>query len=220
MTSLQRLLIAAAAGTTFLLSGCATTNGQQSSKAQQGAVMGAIAGAVLGNVAGHTGKSRTEATLAGAAIGGLAGYGVGRYMDEQEAALRQDLEGTGVDVSRQGDNIVLNMPGNITFDTGRADIKPQFHGVLDDVANTLNNYYETTVEVSGHTDSVGSAEFNQRLSEQRANSVRSYLIRKGVSAARITAIGFGESMPIASNADAYGRAQNRRVELTLVPMAR
>jgi len=207
---------AALAGVIALsLAGCAT-NGQEPSKAQKGAEIGALAGAVLGQAAGGD----TKSTVLGAGVGALAGAGVGAYMDKQEAALRQDLEGTGVEVQRQGDNIQLNMPGNVTFDTGRADIKSQFYGVLNDVSNTLVNYPKTRVEVAGHTDSTGSADFNQRLSEQRAASVRSYLIRQGVQPARISAVGFGESMPIASNDISQGRAKNRRVEITLIPITR
>ena len=197
------------------LAGCAN-QGQQPTKTQKGAAIGAVAGAVLGQAAGGD----TRSTLIGTGIGALAGAAVGNYMDKQEAALRQDLEGTGVEVQRQGDQINLNMPGNVTFDTGRADIKPQFHTVLNDVSRTLVNYEKTMVEVAGHTDSTGSAEFNQRLSEQRANSVRSYLIRQGVMPERIRSVGFGESMPVASNDTAQGRARNRRVELTLIPITR
>ncbi len=216
---LARLIPLALAGA-VVVSGCTTTNGQPPSRAQQGAAAGAVAGAVLGNLIGDSGENRTEATLLGAGVGALAGAAVGDYMDKQEAALRRDMEGTGVEVEREGDRIQLNMPGNITFDTDRADIKPQFHGVLDDVADTLTDYPRTMVEVAGHTDSRGTADYNQRLSEQRANRVASYLVRQGVQSSRISAVGFGESVPIASNETAAGRQQNRRVEVTVIPVTR
>ena len=148
----------------------------------------------------------------------LAGAAVGSYMDRQEARLRQELERTGVSVTRIGDNITLNMPGNITFATDSADLSASFYDVLNSVALVLNEFNQTVIEVAGHTDSTGSEEYNQRLSERRAASVAAYLRTRGVRADRIIEVGVGESRPIASNDTPEGRQQNRRVELTIVPL--
>ena len=156
--------------------------------------------------------------MVGAGVGGLAGGAIGAYQDRQEAALRQRMAGTGVDVVRNGDNITLNMPSNITFDFDRSDLKSQFLPVLDNVARTLTEYNQTVVEVAGHTDSVGTDAYNQALSERRANSVAGYLGSNGVMSQRMIVVGAGESRPVASNETESGRAQNRRVEITLVPV--
>jgi outer membrane protein OmpA-like peptidoglycan-associated protein len=148
----------------------------------------------------------------------LAGAGVGAYQDRQEAALRRDLAGSGVDVVRQGDNITLNMPGNITFAFDSANLQPQFQPVLNNVAQTLNEYNQTVIEVAGHTDSVGSDAYNQKLSVDRANSVAGYLSSRGVGMQRMIVTGAGETRPVASNDTEAGRAQNRRVEITIVPV--
>lgn len=199
--------------TGFLLIGCAGTN-TGLTKTQTGAIIGGLAGAAAG---GATGSHSTKRVLIGGAIGALAGAGIGAYMDKQEADLNQELKGSGVEVQRQGDTINLNMPGGITFDTGKANIKPNFNPVLDDIANVMVKYPETKIEVQGHTDNVGSDTDNLRLSELRAQSVRSSLSNRGVSASRMTAIGFGESMPVASNDTAAGREINRRVEIKIIP---
>ena len=204
-----------------LLQACVTydpySGEKKTSNATKGAVAGAVAGAVLGNQVKGNKKTRQNARVAGALLGGLIGGGVGNQMDKQEAQLRHDLANTGVGVTRQGDQIILNMPGNITFETGRASIKGNFHQVLDAVAKVLTEYKDTSVQVAGHTDSVGSARDNQVLSEQRARSVANYLQTRGVSASRMSTSGFGESQPVASNTSEAGRSQNRRVEITLAP---
>jgi outer membrane protein OmpA-like peptidoglycan-associated protein len=151
-------------------------------------------------------------------VGALAGGAVGAYQDRQEAALRRDLAGSGVDVVRQGDNITLNMPGNITFAFDSANLQPQFQPVLNNVAQTLNEYNQTVIEVAGHTDSVGSDAYNQKLSVDRANSVAGYLSSRGVGMQRMIVTGAGETRPVASNDTEAGRAQNRRVEITIVPV--
>lgn len=156
--------------------------------------------------------------MIGAGIGGLAGAGVGAYMDKQEADLRKQMEGSGVSVTRQGDNITLNMPGNITFKTGSAELSPSFPKVLDGVVLVLKKYEKTIVEVAGHTDNVGKTEYNHGLSERRAHTVTDYLISKGVKAERTISIGAGETRPVDSNDTEAGRASNRRVELTLLPL--
>lgn len=201
----------------LLLIGCAGTDsgtGTGLSKTQTGALIGGLAGAALG---GATGDHSAKRILIGGALGAAAGGGIGYYMDKQQQELNQELKGSGVEVERQGDTINLNMPGGITFDTGKANIKSNFNPVLDDIANVMVKYPETKIEIQGHTDSVGSDADNLRLSELRAQSVRSALSSRGVSPSRITAIGFGESMPVASNDTPAGREANRRVEIKIIP---
>lgn len=175
-----------------------------------GAVTGAVAGALL---AGNP----TKGAIIGGAVGALAGGGIGHYMDTQETELRQTLVGSGVQVSRQGDNVQLIMPGNITFETGSALINASFYSVLNSVAKVINKYDSTVVDITGHTDNTGTAQRNQVLSQERADSVMAYLSGQGVARYRIHAFGVGFSQPIASNATEQGRAQNRRVEILLRP---
>ncbi len=220
--SKSRMLAGMAVCATVALAGCQTTNPytgeQQTSKATIGAGIGALAGAVLGAATGKDAKDRRKRALIGAGIGGLTGAGVGAYMDAQEAKLRQKLAGTGVSVTRQGENIVLNMPGNITFRTGSADLNADFFKVLDGVGMVVDEYDKTLIVVEGHTDNVGADDMNQGLSERRAMSVGQYLISKGVNSQRVLTAGFGESRPIASNDNEAGRSQNRRVEVRLEPI--
>ncbi len=217
-----RVSIALAMAGTVALAGCQTTNPytgeQQASKTSIGAGIGALAGAVLGAATGKDAKDRRKRALIGAGIGGLAGAGVGAYMDQQEAKLRQKLAGTGVSVTRQGDNIVLNMPGNITFQTASADLNADFYKVLDGVGIVVDEYDKTLIVIEGHTDSVGSDDMNQSLSERRATSVGQYLMGKGVNGQRVLTAGFGEARPVASNDSDSGRSQNRRVEVRLEPI--
>jgi outer membrane protein OmpA-like peptidoglycan-associated protein len=161
---------------------------------------------------------RKKRALVGAGLGALAGAGVGAYMDRQEARLRAELERTGVSVTRDGDNITLNMPGNITFATNSADLNANFYDVLNSVSMVLAEFDQTVVEVAGHTDSTGETAYNQSLSERRASSVASYLGTRGVLSDRIITVGAGETRPIATNDTDVGRQANRRVELTLVPL--
>ncbi|MEQ8515689.1 MAG: OmpA family protein [Chromatocurvus sp.] len=204
------------------LAACTTydpyTREAQTAKATTGAVIGGIAGAVVGIAAGDGSKDRRKKALIGAGVGALAGGSVGYYMDQQEAKLRRQLEGTGVSVTRHGNNITLNMPNNITFATDQANLRPEFPPVLDSVATVLEEYDKTIIEAAGHTDSTGADDYNQQLSEQRANAVSQYLRGQGVMDQRIISRGYGEDYPVASNATAEGRALNRRVELTLVPI--
>jgi outer membrane protein OmpA-like peptidoglycan-associated protein len=172
----------------------------------------------VGALTGDNSKERRKRALIGAGVGALAGGAVGNYMDRQEAKLRAQLQGTGVSVTRSGDNIVLNMPGNVTFATGSADLNSGFFSVLDSVALVLKEYDKTIVDVSGHTDSVGSDSTNQALSERRAGTVGTYLRGKGVQDTRIATVGFGKNRPVATNDTPDGRQQNRRVELTLTPL--
>jgi outer membrane protein OmpA-like peptidoglycan-associated protein len=158
-----------------------------------------------------------EKTRMGTGIG-AAGGAVGNYQDKQEAALRRQMAGTGVDVVRRGDNITLDMPGNVTFGFDSANLNPQFNSVLDKVAETLIDYNQTVIQVAGHTDSTGSRDYNMKLSERRASSVKNYLVSRGVPAQRLVTIGAGPDHPVADNSTEAGRAENRRVELTIVPV--
>src|SRR5947207_7913815 len=201
-----------------IVAGCTTVNPytdeKQTSKAAKGAGIGAAVGAVAGLL---TGGDKLQNALIGAGIGSIAGGGAGYYMDVQEAKLRQRLQGTGVSVARNGDQITLNLPGNITFDSNSADLNQQFFAVLDSVAIVLKEYDKTVVEIAGHTDNTGSAQLNQGLSERRASTVANYLSGRGLNEKRFIIVGAGSTHPIASNATAQGRQQNRRVEMTIVP---
>ena len=202
--------------------GCQTTDPytgeSKTSNATKGAAIGAATGAVIGAISGDNSRDRRKRALIGAGVGALAGGAVGAYMDQQEAELRKELEGTGVSVTRRDDDIILNMPSNISFSTGSADLNARFFPVLDSVAKVIRKYDKTLVEVAGHTDSVGSAESNQSLSERRANTVAQYLVARGVVRERAIIAGAGENRPMADNATAEGRALNRRVELSLLPI--
>ncbi len=218
---LQTSLLAAAAAA-VLLTGCTTTNPytgeRQASKTAKGAGIGAVAGAVAGLLTGDDSRERRKRALIGAGVGALAGGGVGQYMDRQEAKLRAELQGSGVSVTRVGDNLTLNMPGNITFQTDSADLRPEFFNVLNSVAKVLTEYDKTLVEVAGHTDNTGSDQHNQQLSQQRANTVAQYLQSRGINQQRVLTFGSGKAHPIASNDTPESRQANRRVELTLEPI--
>ena len=194
------------------------TREEKTSKATRGALIGAAAGVVAGLISGDDAVERRQRAMIGAGNGALAGGAVGVYMDNQEAELRAELERSGVSVTRNGDYITLNMPGNITFATASSDLNPGFFDVLGSVGKVLNKYEKTVVEVAGHTDSDGSVEYNQTLSEQRAASVAAYLRSQGILGERIITVGQGELRPIADNSSAAGKQANRRVELTLVPL--
>lgn len=182
-----------------------------------GAGLGAIGGYLAGDLVGGR-RDRTE-KIVGAGIGAIAGGAVGNYMDRQEQALRERTAGTGVEVIREGDELALRMPGDVTFAFDRYDIQPRFQPVLNEVAETLRQYPSTFIDIYGHTDSVGSDAYNLGLSQNRAQSVASYLAARGVQPARIATQGFGESRPIADNSTEAGRAANRRVEIRIVPVA-
>jgi outer membrane protein OmpA-like peptidoglycan-associated protein len=206
----------------IVLPACTTldpyTREERTARAQRQAVIGAAAGAAVGLITGDSSMERKKRALVGAGLGALAGAGVGTYMDRQEARLRAELERTGVSVTRDGDNITLNMPGNITFATDSADLNASFYEVLNSVSTVLAEFDQTVIEVAGHTDSTGSESYNQDLSERRARSVVSYLATRNVLPDRMISLGVGETRPIASNDTDVGRQQNRRVELTLVPL--
>ena len=205
-----------------LAAGCQTTDpftGEtKTTSATYGAIIGAGAGAAVGMISGRDAKQRRQRALIGAGVGALAGGAVGAYMDKQEDELRKVMRDSGVTVTRKGDDIILNMPGNITFRTDSADLNSQFFKVLDGVAQVAKKYDKTIIEVAGHTDSTGTAEYNRGLSQRRANSVADYLTTRGVAQARIMTAAGGEDHPIASNATEQCRAANRRVEVTLSPL--
>lgn len=203
---------------------CQTTNPytgeQQTSKATTGALIGAAAGAAVGAISGDDNRERRKRAAIGAGIGALAGGAVGYYMDQQEAKLRERLAGTGVSVSRQGDQVILNMAGNVTFATNQSDIKASFYPVLNSVAEVLTEYDQTLVEVVGHTDSTGGDAINRPLSQRRADSVAGYLKSRNISAVRLSTYGVGSDYPVATNDSAEGRQLNRRVEIALLPLTR
>lgn len=204
-----------------LLASCTTnpyTGERQASKKGVGAGVGAAVGAVVGAISGDDADERRKRALIGAGVGALAGTAVGTYMDRQEAELRRQLQGSGVSVTRQGNNLILNMPGNITFDVDQAEIKSEFYGVLDSVARVLKEYQKTLIDVTGHTDNTGAYEYNMRLSERRAASVGDYLESRGVDPRRILEQGVGPEYPVADNSTERGRQLNRRVELVLKPL--
>ena len=181
---------------------------------EQGAAIGAVAGAILGKSTGNHDKKRL---VWGAAIGAIAGAGIGQYMDKQEQAFRDELAGSGIDVVREGDNIRLIMPSNITFATNQSYVSTGFHTTLNDIAKVLTKFDKTLLSIEGHTDSSGSNTFNQNLSTQRAQSVKNYLVNKNILAERLKVTGHGENQPLVSNDTEKNRALNRRVEIQIIP---
>ena len=202
----------------IFLNACTTidpyTREEKTSNAVKGTAIGALSGAVIGVLAGDNRKS----ALIGAGVGALAGGGIGYYMDVQEAKLRQELEATGVSVTRVGNSIVLNMPGNITFETASSAISADFYRVLNSISLVFNEYEKTYIDIYGHTDSVGDATYNMHLSQRRADAVSRYIQTRNVLPQRLLTRGMGEDYPIASNNTAQGRSQNRRVEIKLTPI--
>lgn len=217
-----RRLAAGVVAVTLALAGCTTydpyTGEEKVSHATRGTAIGAAAGAAVGALTGVAADEHVARNaLIGAGVGALGGGAVGYYMDRQEAKLRQRLEETGVRIQRDGDQIRLIMPGNVTFDVDSTQIRPQFERVLADVGIVLEEFNKTYIRVEGHTDSSGAASYNQELSRRRAQSVARSLINEGLLQERFIIRAHGESQPIASNATASGRQQNRRVEIELVP---
>jgi outer membrane protein OmpA-like peptidoglycan-associated protein len=217
----HKLILAMTVMTVFV-SGCKTldayTGDEKTSSATKGALIGAAAGVVAGLISGDDAVERRQHALIGAGIGALAGGAIGHYQDKQEAVLRAELEGSGVSVVRNGDNITLNMPGNVTFATDSSDLSPAFFDVLNSVGKVLAEFEQTVVEVAGHTDSTGGDAYNQSLSERRATSVSAYLSGQGVIDQRLITLGMGEARPVADNSSSSGRQTNRRVEITMVPV--
>jgi outer membrane protein OmpA-like peptidoglycan-associated protein len=205
----------------FLLAGCASQNpyDQRAPSSNRTATyggLGALAGAAAGALINH--DNRGKGALIGAAVAGAAAAGYGYYADKQEAELRRSMEGTGIEVQREGDVIQLIMPGNITFATDSAQIASSFYAPLNNLATSFRSYNQNSIEVVGHTDSTGAHSYNMSLSQRRAQSVADYLLAQGVDATRLSTRGMGPDQPVASNDNAEGRAQNRRVEVTLRPL--
>jgi len=207
------------------LASCQSTTDPLTGNAQRnntagGAVLGALAGAATGFLVAKDkkGDDQRKAAVIGAGIGALVGGGIGNYMDNQEKELRQQLQNSGVSVSRSGSQIILNMPGNVTFGTDSATLNPAFTGVLNSVAIVLQKYQQTLLDIDGHTDNTGGFDYNQRLSEARAVSVGNYLNQAGIDSRRLLVVGFGETRPIADNSTDFGRQQNRRVEIRISPL--
>lgn len=208
--------LAALLATTAACTTDPVTGERKVSRAAIGGGVGLVGGYLLGDILG--GRSDRTEKIVGAGIGALAGAGIGAYMDAQERKLRQETAGSGVEVVRDGDNLLLRMPSGITFAYNDSTVQPQFQPVLNDVSKVLAEYPKTYIDVMGHTDSDGSEAYNQTLSEQRAQSVSNYLSGHGVQSARLATRGYGEMQPIASNETPEGKAQNRRVEIKLVPV--
>lgn len=209
--------LAALGAAALLMVGCTTnpyTGEREAGKAGIYGGIGAVSGAVLG-AATSSKKDRAKGAMIGAAVGGAAGGGYGYYVDTQEAKLRQTLQGTGVQVQRNGDELTLIMPGNITFASNSADISSSFYPTLNSLVQVFKEFDKNGVNIVGHTDSTGSLQLNQDLSNRRARSVAAYLEGNGVPGTRISAYGAGPSQPVASNDTTQGRAQNRRVEINL-----
>lgn len=206
-----------------ILAGCAANSpydNQQPRSSNKTAIyggLGALGGAAIG-AATSSKKDRGKGALIGAAVAGAAGAGYGYYVDKQEAELRRSMQGTGIDIQRQGDNLTLVMPGNVTFATDSSNISGNFYGTLNDLAQSFNQYDQNTIEIIGHTDSTGPYQHNMNLSQRRAQSVANYLSNQGVSGMRMSVRGMGPDQPIADNNSAQGRQQNRRVEINLLPM--
>jgi outer membrane protein OmpA-like peptidoglycan-associated protein len=216
----SRLLISSAAALSLVaVSGCVTdpnTGEQKISRTAIGAGAGALGGLLLGGlIGGGTGR------ILGAGIGGLAGGAIGYTMDRQIKELRESTAGSGVDISPtdNGQAILVNLPEGVTFDVGSAALQPAFRSTLDQIAQSMNQYPDSLIDVYGHTDSTGSEQFNQTLSESRARTVANYLSMQGVSGARVRSQGFGETMPVADNNTEEGRRRNRRVEIKIVPIS-
>jgi outer membrane protein OmpA-like peptidoglycan-associated protein len=219
----MRKLSLLAAASAMALAGCQTTDpytGQQkTSNATWGAVVGALGGAAAGALTNTSkGNKSAQNAMIGAGIGALAGAAVGGYMDQQETKLRAKLAGTGVSVTRAGDRIILNMPSDITFDLNRADLKSDFYPVLGSVKDVIKEFNKTVVNVEGHTDTLGAPDYNQNLSQQRANNVASYLTNQGVMAQRLIVQGYGESRLKVATPDNKNEPRNRRVEIQLSPL--
>ncbi|MFZ4689923.1 MAG: OmpA family protein [Polymorphobacter sp.] len=217
--AIKTKLTIAVIASALTLTACVTDpdTGQQTlSKGGGGALAGAGAGALLGALLG--GRNNRAEVLIGTGIGAIAGGAIGGYMDKQERELRARTANTGIEVERDGEEINIKLPSGISFDFNSAAVKPEFRPALDQVAQTLASYQSTFIDVSGHTDSIGSDAVNQKLSEQRAQSVADYLSYQGVNRARVATRGFGKSFPIASNDTEQGRAENRRVEIKLSPV--
>jgi outer membrane protein OmpA-like peptidoglycan-associated protein len=207
-------------GCILLLAGCAETGTM--TKSQKGGLVGAGGGAAVGAILGQAIGNDTRGTLIGAAIGaavgGAGGYGVGKMMDNQEKAMRDALATSeAAAVSREGNLLAVTFKGDVTFDTNSTEVRPGLYSEINRVAGVLNQYPDTFIRVEGHTDSKGSSEYNMNLSKRRSDAVKTLLIQRGVAYSRIEVVGFGETMPVATNDTEAGRQKNRRVEIKIAP---
>lgn len=196
----------------LVIAGCASNEYSNTTK---GAAIGAVVGAVAGKA---TGNHKDKRLVIGAAVGALAGAAVGSYMDKQEKALKEELSGSGVKVIREGDKLRLDIPAQLTFEINRSDIRSNLYPVFNDIAKVLRDYEKTMLVVAGHTDDTGPYQYNMNLSQQRADSVKQYLIAQNVQAIRIETQGYGPNYPIVPNSSETNRAQNRRVEIHIEPI--
>lgn len=217
---MKKIRMAVIFGCILLLIGCAETGTM--TKGQKGGLIGAGGGAAVGAVLGQAIGHNTTGTLIGAAIGaavgGAGGYGIGKMMDNQEKAMREALEASeAAAVTREGNLLAVTFKGDVTFDTNSTEVRPGLHAEINRVANVLNQYPETFIRVEGHTDSVGSDDYNMKLSQRRADSVKTLLVQRGVAASRIEVVGFGKTLPVATNNTEAGRQMNRRVEIKIAP---
>jgi len=216
----RRLIVSSLAALTLVTATACVkdpnTGERKASRTAIGAGGGALAGLLIGSLIGGS-----TARIVGAGIGGIAGGAIGYRMDQQIRELKENTAGSGIDVteSDNGQAILVNLPDGVTFDVDSSTLKPQFRTTLDEIANSLKRYPNSLIDVYGHTDSTGSDQYNQTLSERRASTVANYLITRGVAGTRIRSQGYGETMPIASNDTAEGRARNRRVEIKIVPIS-
>lgn len=214
---MKKILVVALAAAVAAV-GCAAPQTKTGKGAMYGTAGGAAAGALAGQLIGRDTKGTLIGAAVGAAIGGLAGAGVGNYMDKQEAEFRQALGGSeAAQVSREGDLLAITLKGDVTFDTNSTVVRPGLYNEIDRIAQVMVQYPETQIIVQGHTDSTGSAEYNQSLSERRAEAVKNLILQRGVASSRITSMGYGETQPVATNDTPEGRQMNRRVEIRIKP---
>lgn len=214
--------VAGASALALILSACTTVDPYSSTPRANntgtGVLVGALGGAALGYLTNtNNSEEGRKNALIGAGVGALAGGAIGNYMDRQQRELEQELSGSGVGVIRQGDNLIVRMPSDVTFASNQSAVQARFYPVLDDVAQVLLRYDQSTVDIMGHADSDGTDEYNLTLSRQRATSVADYLVSRNVNPRRLIVDGYGESRPLASNDTAQGKAQNRRVEILIRP---
>ena len=206
--------------TLLFISGCSSvdpyTGEKKSANSTTGSVIGAVAGAAIG-AATSSNKDRKKGILTGLAAGAALGGGVGHYMDVQESKLREQLANSDISVTRNGDQIILNMPNSITFDTDSSILKPIAIDSLGSVSQVVKEFDKTNIIITGHTDNTGRASYNQLLSEKRAQSVANQMMNTGITHSRVAVNGEGATHPLVSNNTPTGRAQNRRVEITLAP---
>ncbi|WP_371055635.1 OmpA family protein [Rhodosalinus sp. K401] len=216
MTSLKRSLILATASA-VALGACTTDPNDPNRNTQQGLLLGGALGAAAGAIAGNNPEERRRNAVAGAIIGGAAGGITGSILDRQERELRQQFDDDRISITNTGDRLIVTMPNGILFDTDSAAVRPGLRGDLSVLAQSLQRYPDSAVQVIGHTDNTGEAAYNQRLSERRAEAVASTLVTDGVRPQRLRIIGRGEDQPVASNLTPEGRQQNRRVEVVIIP---